>query len=102
MTGCARFFLVILILAPLAYLGAAYYNGQDGIQNIKNLLGIGHKSNDSKDDTYMDTSRDLEKDLSEKDKEIQRLNDKNKALEKENQELKDQIENLQKTEDNSQ
>lgn len=32
--------LVMTILAPLAYIGASYYNGQDGIQNFKNLIGI--------------------------------------------------------------
>lgn len=40
LTGFARFFIVMLFLIPLAYLGAAYYNGQDGVQNIKNFLGI--------------------------------------------------------------
>ncbi len=39
-TGFARFFVVMLFLVPLAYIGASYYNGQDGIQNIKNLFGI--------------------------------------------------------------
>lgn len=37
-TGCFRFFVFILILAPIVYLGASYYNGQDGIQNIKNII----------------------------------------------------------------
>jgi hypothetical protein len=43
LTGFARFFIVMLFLVPIAYLGAAYYNGQDGIQNIKNLFGIDQK-----------------------------------------------------------
>lgn len=30
----------MLFVAPLAYIGASYYNGEDGIQNIKNLLGL--------------------------------------------------------------
>jgi cell division protein FtsB len=38
MTGFARFFILMLFVAPIAYIGASYYNGQDGIQNIKNLL----------------------------------------------------------------
>jgi len=46
-TGCARFFLVLIILAPLAYLGASYYNGQDGIENVKKLIGIGDSDSDS-------------------------------------------------------
>lgn len=40
LTGFARFFIVMLFLVPVAYLAAAYYNGQDGIQNIKHFLGI--------------------------------------------------------------
>ena len=39
-TGCARFFVVMLILAPLAYVGASLYNGQDPIQNIKDLFAF--------------------------------------------------------------
>jgi hypothetical protein len=42
-TGCFRFFIFIAILAPLAYLGASYYNGQDGIQNLRNIF---HKVKD--------------------------------------------------------
>ena len=40
MTGFARFVIVMMLLAPLAFIGASYYNGQDGIQNFKNLIGI--------------------------------------------------------------
>ncbi len=38
LTGFARFFLVMLILAPLAFFGASYYNGEDGIAKIKALF----------------------------------------------------------------
>ncbi len=40
MTPFARFFIFILFAAPIAYLVASYYNGQDGFQNIKDLLGM--------------------------------------------------------------
>ena len=40
MTGFARFVIVMMLLAPLAFIGASYFNGQDGIQNFKNLIGI--------------------------------------------------------------
>jgi hypothetical protein len=40
MTGFARFFILMLFVVPIAYIGASYYNGQDGVQNIKNLIGI--------------------------------------------------------------
>ncbi len=38
LTGFARFLLVMIILAPLAFIGASYYNGEDGIENFKNLF----------------------------------------------------------------
>ncbi len=39
-TGFTRFFIVMLFVAPLAYIGASYYNGEDGIANIKQLLKL--------------------------------------------------------------
>ena len=38
LTGFARFLLVMVILTPLAFLGASYYNGQDGFENLKNIF----------------------------------------------------------------
>jgi peptidoglycan hydrolase CwlO-like protein len=63
MTGCSKFFFVLIILAPLAYVGASYYNGQDGIQNIKNLLGIGSEQTrvPSGDETTTDLQEQIEK-----------------------------------------
>jgi hypothetical protein len=40
LTGFARFFILMLILAPIAYIIASYANGEDGVQNIKRLIGI--------------------------------------------------------------
>ena len=37
-TGCFRFAIFLLIFAPLAYLGASYYNGEDGMGNLKKQL----------------------------------------------------------------
>ncbi len=45
LTGFARFMIVMIFAAPLAYIGASYYNGQDGIENIKKLLGLDKKEN---------------------------------------------------------
>ena len=38
MTAFARFFLVMIVVAPLAYMGASYYNNEDGFQNLKDLF----------------------------------------------------------------
>ena len=95
-TGCARLFLVLLIIAPLAYLGASYYNGQNGIQNIKNLLGIGEHKSATIEGRQDDHTSDLKDDLSEKDREIQKLKDENSDLRKEIESLKAQVEQLKK------
>ena len=38
LTGFARFLLVMIILAPLAFIGASWYNGEDGIENLKQIF----------------------------------------------------------------
>lgn len=40
MTPFARFFIFLLIAAPLAFLGASYYRGEDGIAKIKSIIGL--------------------------------------------------------------
>jgi cell division protein FtsB len=89
MTGCARFFIVLIILAPLAYLGASYYNGENGIENIKNLLGINkEKSSSSPTDTYQNTSKDLQKRVDELETENRKLRREVKEKEAEIKALK--------------
>lgn len=39
MTPFARFIIMLLIVTPVAYFGASYYNGEDGLQNIKDFIG---------------------------------------------------------------
>ena len=38
-TGCARIFLVLIIVAPIAFFIASYINGSDPIATIKGLFG---------------------------------------------------------------
>ena len=40
LTAFSRFLILLIFLIPAAYIGASYYNGQDGIQNIKEMLGM--------------------------------------------------------------
>ena len=37
-TGFTRFILIMIILVPLAYVIASYYNGKDGIEELKKLV----------------------------------------------------------------
>lgn len=43
MTPFARLLLVILIVAPLAYIGASYYNGEDPLKNITDTFSSSDK-----------------------------------------------------------
>lgn len=84
-TGCAKFFFMLVILAPLAYLGASYFNGQDGIQNIKDLFG----SNSDRTEVIKSANTD---DLTDQIKDLREEVD---ALEKENERLKSDLEACQ-------
>ncbi len=85
--------IVMVILAPLAYIGASYYNGQDGIQNFKNLIGLDNKgggatTSDKTADVEIAPSADV-KELAQKNKELEatietlvgQLEKKNKKIE---------------------
>ncbi len=78
MTGCARLLLFLVVFAPLAYLGASYYNGEDGIQKIKMLLGIDGKAQKSDDYDIKD--------------ELERLREENEMLKARIRELKSEKE----------
>ena len=41
MTAFSRLMLFMVIIGPLAYIAASYYNGQDGIKNITNTFQQG-------------------------------------------------------------
>ena len=108
-TGCGRFILVLIILAPLAYLGASYYLGQDGIGNIKNLLGIGTPTETMVDESTQPVSEDTKQLESENDalgdqideqaKEIKDLKEENTNLKERIQELEKELDELKSKED---
>ena len=87
-TGFARFIIVMLIVAPLAYLGASYANGEDGIENIKNLFKGKDKTEKSIEDDRPKTSVSESK--------VKRLEQRIDRLEKENDELRDELEAKEK------
>lgn len=63
-TGFARLLIFMLFFAPLAYIGASYYQGEDGIEKIKSLFE-GNNSDNSSDT--------IEMRISKKKKEIKNL-----------------------------
>ena len=79
-TGCAKFFLVLVILAPLAYLGASYFNGQDGIGNLKGVFSS--KSVDSNENSTDDVYK-LKNQLSKYKKDAEFFEKEMRRIEKE-------------------
>lgn len=88
-TPFARFLLVMIILAPLAYIGASYYNGEDGLQNLKNLLGIGDK--DKTETTISPETPGEGEAVLKLEDEVKYLERRVQELEKENDELRETI-----------
>ena len=83
MTPFSKFIIMLIIVTPLAYLGASYYNGEDGIQNIKNFF-----SNKEK----VETANGYLQDLSKKD-----LIETIELLEMKIDQLEQRIEQLENT-----
>ena len=93
LTPFARLLIFLLFLTPIAYIGASYYKGQDGIQNVKNLVGLGEKT-DKQDKGYMRGNEkdneevldaykqieDLKRRLREKEARIKALEDEMQVL----------------------
>ena len=85
-TALTRLLLVLLFVAPIAYMGASYYHGEDGIENIKSLFGI--EQNDAHRTKGTNTNRNLEEENSILIKQNDALNQENKALKEELEALK--------------
>ena len=69
LTGFSRLVIFMIFFAPIAYIGASYYNGEDGIENIKRLF-------EKKQGGTIDEQ------ITTKQLEIDKLNKKIKVLEK--------------------
>lgn len=96
-TGFARLFFFLLFLLPAAYFGASYYNGEDGLQNLKDLVGWEQTTEKSVEtveatetiETVVD--QDLPTDVQSLQQEVSDLQRRVEAMERENKELKDQV-----------
>lgn len=75
-TGCARFFLVLIILIPLAFIGASLYQGKNPLHALSELFGNEHTEqersatdNNSSGETNIETLQkridSLEKELND-------------------------------------
>ncbi len=97
LTGFARFFFAMVIIIPLAYFGASYYNGEDGVANFKEMIGI----DIDPDEETTTISADTEDNQSSADKgdsaEVTKLLKRINELEKENEKLNQSITSKEQT-----
>lgn len=54
LTGCAKFFIFFIIAAPLAYLGASYYNGQNPLKEVQEWVQSISNSGDDTEEATVD------------------------------------------------
>ena len=95
-TPFTRLFLFLIILAPIAYIGAALLKGDDGIDSLKNLFKSEEKTSIAVEQPRQDEAstyelQRLKSDLEDKTQHIEELLKENEDLKKENEDLKMQL-----------
>lgn len=89
-TGFARFILALIIIVPGAYIGASYMNGEDGIENVKRLIGL--SSSENKETSNSTESSNPSTDTCEL--QLNSIKKQVKNLRKENENLRAEVESL--------
>jgi len=73
-TGFARLLIFMIFFAPLAYIGASYYQGEDGIEKIKSIF---NKTENNSSESQISKKKaeiiELESKLEELKKDLKRL-----------------------------
>lgn len=93
-TGCARFFVFLILFVPAVFFGAAYFRGENGVQIIKDfyhsIIGGGSSTEEVKDKAKAEEKAKAEAKAEEeaKDKEIERLKEEIEEKDKEIEKLK--------------
>lgn len=102
LTVFSRFLIMMLFVGPLAFFGASYYNGEDGVETIKNIFNLNKEttSQTRTNRTEETAAARIDENATYKMKKLQEeLDYKQKRLEeifKENEELKQKIDRLEK------
>lgn len=86
MTGFARFFLFLVIAAPAAFIAASYYNNEDPLETVKELVNVESSETTKKTTETTASSDKLENALEEIEE-----------LKKENEQLKSELKDAELT-----
>ena len=104
LTVFSRFIIMMLIVGPLAFLGASYYNGENGVETIKDVFNQGSKESTKEtrtnrtepsatdaDENATYKIRKLEEELEYKQKRLDEMHKENEALKQKVDELERQV-----------
>ena len=87
-TGCARFFVFLVLFVPGVFFGAAYFRGENGVKIIKDFYhsivggrSVAKEAEEAKDQAKEEAKTEakdkeidrLKREIEEKDKEIEKL-----------------------------
>jgi len=76
-TGCFKFLIFLLFAAPIAYIGASYYHGEDPIANIREAIT---KVSPADDGASYSNEAELKEEINELRNRIRELEDENRNL----------------------
>ncbi len=96
-TGCAKFFLLIIIVAPLAFIGVSLYRGESPKDNFNALIGSEQKDQNSKennDSINLSNDQDCVTEIQQLKQELSNKEILIKALNTQNEQLLNEIEQL--------
>jgi len=103
LTGFARLFLFLVIVLPALFFGVSYAKGEDGMQTIKDLIGIESSDSGSEaastpnpaSETFVNGEvKRLQDELSEKEVRLKDLYQENELLKKQADDAKTELEEV--------
>lgn len=108
MTAFTRFLLFIVIFLPSLFFGVSYIKGEDGLQTLKDLVGIETTESSKKeanssatksapDETFVNGEvKRLKDELEEKERRMKDLYQENELLKKQAEDAKNELEEVKK------
>ena len=93
LTGCARFFIALIIIGAIAFFAATYLSDGDGVKKIQDWLGELNSDSPKTEQLRSSSSSEIDKltkQIESLEKEIDQLKKENKWLQQQNEELKKQ------------
>lgn len=92
MTGCARIFIVLIIITPIAFFAASYINNSDPVETLSEWFGKKETPADPAEKEIVDSPVSEKKPASEAEEQIERLKKDLEYYKREAERLREQLE----------